>query len=207
MKKRFLTMSIVLLASFNYMLLPAEYINGVKTSLEMNDAIPDQYANLSAPQSWNTFKSAYFTVYYLPQDDLKSIERKLRTRTLPSFGRNTYPDNVRSSAEKIAYRLDMLFIRTRELLDTYPDVHVNLRIFKTRQELGDEYYKIYKRGKDMASFYVNKDKTIYVCESDLTDSLIVQEMARVIVDQDIGVILPAGIKNLFSSYVNSHLDE
>ncbi|MDO8536070.1 MAG: hypothetical protein Q7S30_03560 [Candidatus Omnitrophota bacterium] len=207
MKKSFLLMSVAFLASFNYMLLPAEYISSVTTTLEMNDAIPDQFAGIAGQQSWNTFKTAYFTVYYLPQDDLKSIERKLRTRTLPSFGRNTYPDNVRSAAEKISYRLDMLFIRTRELLDTYPDIRVNLRIFKTRQELADEYYKIYKKDKDLASFYVNKEKTIYVCESDLTDSLIVQEMARVIVDQDIGVILPAGIKNLFSSYVNSHLDE
>jgi hypothetical protein len=207
MKKRFLAISMVFLASFNYMPLLGEYINSVKTTLQMSDAIPDRYTGLTGQQNWNTFKTAYFTVYYLPQDDLKSIERNLRTRTLPSFGRNTYPDNVRSSAEKIAYRLDMLFIRTRELLDTYPDIRVNLRIFKTRTELADEYYKIYKRDKDLSSFYVNKDKTIYVCESDLTDSLIVQEMARVIVDQDIGVILPTRIKNLFSSYVSSHLDE
>jgi hypothetical protein len=173
----------------------------------MSDAISDEYADILGGQDWQTFKSAYFTVYYLPQDDLKTIERNLRTRTLPSFGRNTYPDNVRSSAEKIAYRLDMLFIRTRELLDTYPEIHVGIKIFKTRQELANEYYTIYNKERDTASFYVNKDKMIYVCESDLTDSLIVQEMARVIVDQDIGVILPAGVKNMFSSYVNSHLDE
>jgi len=207
MKKRFLTLSIALLAAVNYMPLPAEYINNVTTTLEMNDAMPDKYAGMAGRQSWNTFKSAYFTVYYLPQDDLKSIERNLRMRTLPSFGRNTYPYNVRSAAEKIAYRLDMLFIRTRELLDTYPDVRVNIRIFKNRKEIAEEYYKIYKKERDLVSFYVNKDKTIYVCESDLTDSLIVQEMARVIVDQDIGVILPARIKDMFSSYVNSHLDE
>ncbi len=207
MKKRFLLLSVALLASFNYMSLPAEMINSVTTTLEMNDAIPDQYIGIAGRQNWKTFKSAYFTVYYLPQDDLKSIERKLRTRTLTSYGRETYPDNVRSAADKIAYRLDMLFIRTRELLDTYPPVHVNIRIFKTRAQLGDEYYNTYKKVKDPASFYVNKDKTIYLCESDLTDSLVVQEMARVIIDQDIGVILPTGIKNLFSSYVNSHLDD
>jgi hypothetical protein len=208
MKKSFLAISLAFLASFNYLLLPAEYVSSVTTTLEMKDAMPDKYTGITpVRQNWNTFKTAYFTVYYLPQDDLKSIERKLRTRTLPSFGRNTYPDNVRSAAEKIAYRLDMLFIRTRELLDTYPDVRVNLKIFKTRRELTDEYYKIYRKQKDLASFYVNKDKTIYACESDLTDSLIVQEMARVIIDQDIGVMLPAGIKSIFSSYVNSHLDE
>jgi len=207
MKKHFLVLSVALLASFNYMSLPAELVNSVTTTLEMNDAIPDQYIGIAGQQNWKTFKSAYFTVYYLPQDDLKSIERKLRTRTLPSYGRDTYPDNVRSAADKIAYRLDMLFIRTRELLDTYPDVRVNIKIFKTRAQLGDEYYKIYKREKDLPSFYVNKDKTMYVCESDLTDSIIVQEMARIVIDQDIGVILPARIKNLFSSYVNSHLDE
>lgn len=207
MKKQFLGIAIIALASCNYMPLMGEYISGVTTRLEMNDSTPDRYAPVLSGNSWNTFKTAYFTVYYLPQDDLKSIERKLRTRTLASFGRNSYPDNVRSSAEKIAYRLDVLFIRTKELLDSYPDISVNLKIFKTRAQLSDEYHKIYRKVKEVTSFYVNRDRTIYVCEDGISDSLMVREMARAVIDQDIGVILPARVKDLFSSYVDSHLDE
>ena len=207
MKKGFLSIALVAWASFNYMPLLGEYINNVKATLEMGDAGQAIYTDVSGPQSWSIFKSAYFTVYYLPQDDLKSIERKLRTRILTSFGRNSYPDNVRSPAEKIAYRLDMLFIRTRELLDMYPDLRVNIKIFKTRKGLNAEYQNIYNKNRDVSSFYVSKDKTIYTCEEDLSDSTIVQDMARAVVDQDIGIILPARLKEVFSSYVSSHLDE
>lgn len=207
MKKRFLGIAMIAWASWGYMPLMGEYINNVKTTFEMTDSDADRYSGLDAAREWSSFDSAYFTVYYLPQDDLKSIERKLRTRTLPSLGRNTYPANVRSAAEKIAYRLDMLFIRTKEILDTYPDIHISVRIFKNRKELCDEYYRIYKKRREMSSFYVNRDKTIYACEEYVSDSIMVGEMSRAVIDQDIGVILPAKIKDMFSSYVNSHLDE
>jgi hypothetical protein len=207
MKKRYLGVAIIVWASCSYMPLLGEYMDNLQTSFEMSDTGPDTYPGLSAGREWNSFKSAYFTVYYLPQDDLKSVERKLRTRTLPSFGRNAYPDNVRSASEKIAYRLDMLYVRTKEILDTYPDIHIIVRIFKDRKELCGEYYRIYKKKRDLSSFYVNKDKTIYACEADISDSVIVGEMSRAVIDQDIGVILPAKVKDMFSSYVNSHLDE
>ncbi|MDP3791671.1 MAG: hypothetical protein Q8R38_06480 [Candidatus Omnitrophota bacterium] len=207
MKKGFFGVALIAWASFSHMPLLSEYINSVSTSLEMNDTGQIGYADVSGSQSWGTFKSAYFTVYYLPQDDLKSIERKLRTRILSAYGRNSYPDNVRSSSEKIAYRLDMLFIRTKELLDMYPDLRINIKIFKTKKELDEEYYNIFDKAREVSSFYVNKSKTIYVCEEDLSDSTIVREMARAVVDQDIGVVLPARVKDMFSSYVNSHLDE
>lgn len=207
MKKGFLSVALIAWASFSYMPLLGEYIDNVKATLQMNDTAESGYADMYTAQSWSTFKSAYFTVYYLPQDDLNSIERKLKTRILASFGRNSYPDNVRSPAEKIAYRLDMLFIRTKELLDMYPDLRMNIRIFKTKKDLADAYYDIYDKKKDVSSFYVNKDKTIYACEETISDSIIVQEMALAVVDHDIGVVLPRRVKGMFSSYVNSHLDE
>lgn len=207
MKKGFLSVALIAWASFSYMPLLGEYINNVKATLEMSDVGNIGYSGMSGTKDWSMFKSAYFTVYYLPQDDLKSIERKLRTRILASYGRNSYPDNVRSAAEKIAYRLDMLFIRTKELLDMYPDLRINIRIFKTKKDLLETYYGIYDKRKDVASFYVNKDKTIYICEENLSDSTIVQEMARAVVDQEVGVMLPVRVKDMFSSYVNSHLDE
>ena len=207
MKRGFLGVALIAWASCSYMPLLGEYIDNVKATLQMNDASYTGYADMSAGVNWSTFKSAYFTVYYLPQDDLKSIERKLRTRILTSFGRNSYPDNVRSSAEKIAYRLDMLFIRTKELLDMYPDLRMNIKIFKTKKDVAGAYYNIYNKNKDVSSFYTSKDKTIYTCEEGLSDSGIVQEMARAVVEQDIGIMLPAKVKDMFSSYVNSHLDE
>lgn len=207
MKKGFLGIALIAWASFSDIPLFSEYINNVKATLEMSDAAGIGYPDISGAQSWNTFKSAYFTVYYLPQDDLKSIERKLRTRILSSYGRNSYPENVRSPAEKIAYRLDMLFIRTKELLDMYPDLKIDIKIFKTKKDLMEKYNDIYGSDKDISSFYINKEKTIYVCEEGLSDSIIVREMAKAVVDQDIGIILPARVKDMFSSYVNSHLDE
>ncbi len=207
MKKGFLGVAFIAWASFSQIPLLGQYIDNVKAALQMSDTVRTGYADTYSPRNWSTFKSAYFTVYYLPQDDLKSIERKLRTRSLASFGRNSYPDNVRSPAERIAYRLDMLFIRTKELLDMYPDLRITIKIFKTKKELGEEYYNTYNKSKDVVSFYVNKTRTIYTCEEAVSDSIIVQEMARAVVDQDIGVILPARIKNMFSSYVDSHLDE
>jgi len=156
---------------------------------------------------WDTIESAYFTIYCRPEANLKAIREKLRRRRF-YIGRGLKPKPSSSPQEKIAYRIDLIFNRARDILDKRPrNMDDKIKIFKDRSELNDEYYSIFGQRKNFKSFYIHKYETIYTNESDISDSVMAHEMGHAIVDHYFVVSPPEKIKEMLSSYVDMHLEE
>lgn len=162
----------------------------------------------SAPDipAWNSIESNFFVIYYHPAANLKRIERELNRRPIYFDQAARYGETTVS--QEICYRLDKLFNRVKEILNMYPKIQkVSIKIFKNRSELNEEYLKIFGKQGDLSSFYIDKYNTIYTSESDITDSVMIHEMAHVIVDSYFSVIPPESVGEILASYVDVHLEK
>lgn len=157
--------------------------------------------------AWLSFQSRYFTVYFEPGVDLKKVQKRLSRRM---FYNNAIrrQDPLAGPEEKVALRIDAILERVKEILDMYPlRMNLKIRIFKDRQSLDDEFYRIFSRSQDIKSFYVHKYETIYISEASLTDSIIAHEMGHAVVDHYFAVIPPEKVGEMLASYVDLHLED
>jgi len=156
---------------------------------------------------WSAIESVYFTISHKPAANLKKVERKLRQRRFYVSGEMKRPSSS-AVEEKIAYRMDILFNKAKDVLNMKPRVEkINVMVFKNRRELNNEYYKIFKDKRDIVSFYVFKHNTIYTNESDISDTVMAHEMGHAIVDHYFVMRPPERIREVLSKYVDEHLDD
>lgn len=156
--------------------------------------------------AWQTIESATCTIRYLPGAGLKRIERQLRRRAFYFSSRS--PARAASVEEKIAYHVDYLMGRAKELLDMYPAMpRLTIKIFADREELGERYDRIFGRAGEERAFYVHTYATIYTSEDDISDSLLIHEMAHAIIDHYFSTVPPSRITEIIAEYVDMHLDE
>lgn len=176
---------------------PAELVEAAE-SVEPADAQPSD-------EEWSSMESNYFIIYYRPTANLRQIERYITKRPLYLDQKARYGETTVS--DEICYRLDKLFNRVKEVLNMYPKIpKVNIRIFRDRVELNDEYYRLLGKITDFRSFYINKHNTIYTSEVDMEDSVMIHEMAHVVIDHYFAVIPPEKVSEILASYVDSHLE-
>jgi hypothetical protein len=158
-------------------------------------------------ESGQVIKSTYFTIYASPNVDLRRVYKRLNLRYFDlNYGRR--PDSLASWEEKIAYRMDLLMERVKQLLDIYPQgLNLKVRIFKTYKELSDAHYAFSGIRGDYKAFYVHNLRTIYVSEETINDSVMAHEMAHVVADHYFQVVPPETISEMIAQYVNLHLDD
>ncbi|MEA3489424.1 MAG: hypothetical protein U9R44_03655 [Candidatus Omnitrophota bacterium] len=185
----------------------AEHINVPEKSGVAGNITSKSYVS---PQQgeWRTEKSAYFDIYYRPDAKLKKIERKLRRRVGFYDRKDLSTGFLNSIEKKIAYRMDLLFSRAKDILGMYPRVKgVKIMILKDRKELNAEYYRIFGERQNFKSFYIYKHNTIYTTEKDISDSVLAHEMGHVIVDHFFVVRPPEQVRELLAQYVDLHLED
>lgn len=159
---------------------------------------------------WAVLETGYLTVYYIPGADLNGIESNLKRRV--TYFDSDIPSDNAPGEEKIRYQLDAIFRHAQAILDMRPaNIHINIKIFRTRMNVGEEYIKIFGSVmpdmENLKAFYVNKYNTIYTSEEDISDSVIAHEMGHAIVDHYFAVIPPEKVRELLASYVDLHLAE
>jgi hypothetical protein len=161
---------------------------------------------LSEPGGWNAIESVYFTIYYRPGADLRTIAKRLTRRRLRLVS-NKFPDDINIPPEKIAYRMDILLKKVEEILGMHPRrFHATVIIFRDSERLSDEYFRIFAAEADLRSFYVYKNETIYTTEKAISDSVMAHEMAHAVVDNYFAVRPPDAIKEILSCHVDEQLD-
>ncbi|NQT23032.1 MAG: hypothetical protein HQ579_06305 [Candidatus Omnitrophica bacterium] len=161
--------------------------------------------SLPSDNKWENIHSDYFIIYYRPDAGLKRIEKRLEIRR---FFTESDPDPLFSLQKRVAYRMDALYGRVREILQMYPkDVNAKIRIFKNRKELDKEYYRIFREKKSLKSFYIYRFNTIYLNEEDISDSVVAHEMGHAVVDHYFAVRPSEKIREILSQYVDIHLDD
>lgn len=152
---------------------------------------------------WLTEESNSFIVYYRQSADLKALERMLSVKQLPS-GRSSAYSEINPPKE-ICDRLESLFSEVKAVLGMNPAIQkVKIKIFKDTDELNEAYLVLFGNKGDYKSFYINASNTIYTAENSMTDSVMVHEMAHVVIDHYFSVIPPEIISEMIASYVDAH---
>lgn len=154
---------------------------------------------------WEALETGNVSIYYKSGADFYRVERSLRERA--NYFSSDLPSEDASPEDKVRYQISALFRRAEEILDMQPpNMHLNIKIFHSRSELNDEYFRIFNsREGEYKSFYIHKYDTIYTSEEDISDSVIAHEMGHAIVDHYFAVIPPEKVRELLASYVDLHL--
>ena len=156
---------------------------------------------------WDTVKSDYFKVYYRPDANLKSLNRKLKRRTFYLSNPSTRKTVV-TQEEKMAARLDVLFRKVKEILGMRPRVKpIKIEIHKDQRALNNRYFDIFGKTKHYKAFYVYKYNTIYTSERGISDSVLAHEMGHAVVDHHFVIRPPEKIREMLSQYVDLHLED
>jgi hypothetical protein len=151
-----------------------------------------------------------FIVYYDPDLDLKRIERCLRARYFPlgPAERDAFSSPAYPVEDRLCARLDSLLKRVKAVLGMNPyNINLSIKIFKNRQDLKDEYFRIFKAYENYKSFYVHGLKTIYTSAQDISDTIIIHELGHAVVDHYFNQIPPTKVAELLANYVDLHLEE
>ena len=156
---------------------------------------------------WDTVQSDYFKIYYRPDANLKSLNRKLGRRMFylsnPSIGKIAV-----TQEDKMGERFDTLFRKVKELLGMRPRVkQIKVIILKDQRDLNRKYYDIFGETQNYKAFYVYKYNTIYASESSISDSVVAHEMGHAVVDHYFAVRPPEKIREMLSQYVDLHLED
>lgn len=152
--------------------------------------------------------STYFSIQCDADVNLKTVNRSLRGSS-GFFGSGDHKlRSLDTVEEKIAYKLDALFRKVKDILNMHPRTErIHIRIFKRQRDLRNEHNKIFGGGFDdnLLSFYAYKHNTIYTTEEDISDTIIAHEMGHAVIDHYFVVRLPENIAELLAGYVESHL--
>ena len=161
----------------------------------------------SSQEVRSVIKSRYFLIYCDESVDMGSVSRKLNKRGLLASG--TYGSDPGSGpSAELAYMLDGLLRRTKEVLGMFSKIpDLSVKIFKDREELDGEYFRIFGTREGYKSFYVHAYRTIYTSEESVSDSVIVHEMAHAVIDNYFSVVPPSKVAEVLASYVDLHLEE
>lgn len=161
----------------------------------------------SSQEDQSVIKSRYFLIYCDKSVDLEFVSRKLNERGLLVSG--TYGSDPGSGpSQKLAYTLDGLLRRAKEVLGMFSNIpDLSVRIFKNKEELDGEYFRIFGTRESYKSFYVHAYRTIYASENSISDSVIVHEMAHAVIDNYFSVVPPTKVAEVLASYVDLHLEE
>lgn len=156
---------------------------------------------------WAAIESAFFTIQVQSGCDLKALEKKLKKRYF-YFAARPLLDPLSTMEERLAYRFDLLFLKTKDILDMdIPAVNIKVKIYQNKEDMLDEYYRIFKEKEITEAFYVYKFNTIYANERDISDSVMVHEIAHAITDHYFAIHPPPKIKEIISQYVDEHLED
>ncbi|HAJ56740.1 MAG TPA: hypothetical protein DCL35_03095 [Candidatus Omnitrophica bacterium] len=148
-----------------------------------------------------------FTVYCDPSINLDRLYKKINRRRL-YFYKSTRPDPSSTAEEKMAFRVNLILEKVKEILGMYPaSMNFKIKIFKDQVSVTDAYRGITGRNDKVKAFYVHKLRTIFTSEQGVTDSVLAHEMGHLL--QNYYFVAPpsAKISELLSIYVDTNLEE
>ncbi len=153
--------------------------------------------------------SDYCTIYLEGEIDLRKVDRKLNTRFIELSSRDReILKNTSDSSERIALKCDIILLKSKQILDMYPaDFHVNIIIFEDKKMLIDAYQKIFGKKKDLYSFYVYENNTIYTTQFRINQNLLAHEFGHAIVNHYFIIRPPETVRELISQYIDIHLED
>ena len=156
-------------------------------------------------ENWRRIDSRYCTIWAHPAVDLGKVNRKISTwRVRPRV--KAAKDGTEEG--ELAAKCDTIFRRAEEILDMYPPgIHTTLKIAKERHQISSTHAARYGHGTDAVAFYVFEENTIYVAVKDISEDVLVHEIAHCIIDHYFGIRPPRKIEELLAMHVDTSLRE
>ncbi len=154
---------------------------------------------------WTQIDTGYFDIYYEDGVDLGSVERHLRKR-IYLFGPSAPGDmNIEG---KIGYRLNALFVRTKDILDMHPQMpKLKIKIYKSEDGLNNEYHQLSGDSGAVKAFYVRDLETLFTSEDTISDSVLSHEIAHTIIDHYFAIVPSTKGAEVLASYVDMHISD
>ncbi len=161
---------------------------------------------LEGANSWQRVDSRYCTMWIDSAIQLKKVNRKISTWRIRPRGEAPQKDD--SIESELAAKCDTIFRRAQEVLDMYPaGIHTTIRIAREREDIEGVHATRYGHGTEAVAFYVFEENTIYAAIDDLSESVLVHEMAHCIIDHYFRVRPPRKIEEMLAMHVDAHLRE
>ena len=155
--------------------------------------------------NWRRIDSRYCTIWLHPSIEAKKVNRRVSTWKVRPQVKAANGDTEEG---ELAAKCDTIFRRAEEILDMYPaGVHTTIKIAKDRSEIAGVHANRYGHGTKAVAFYVYEDNTIYAAVKDLSESVLVHEMAHCIIDHYFRIRPPRKIEELLAMHVDAHLRE
>jgi len=158
-------------------------------------------------EDWAIMETQFFTISYPKEIDIKRINRRIDTRFIDVDLPDSLPSK-RHPEQLLAYKLDQIFRKVVALLDMYPrGIHVNVKIYQDPEELLGVCDGIAGRANRASSFYIHKEKTIYIAVKDISEVVLSHEIAHSIIDHYFVILPPRKIQELLATYVETRLED
>lgn len=157
-----------------------------------------------------TIQTVSFTVQSEPSVSWDRVYRKISRRRV-YFGARNRPDASLPARDKVAYRVNLIFERVKNILGMYPQgVKFQVKIFKAQSSLDDAFRRFSRSARGpsrVKAFYVHGLRTVFTSEEGVSDSVLAHEFAHVLQNYYF-VSLPSDkVTEMLSIYVDENLEE
>ena len=153
--------------------------------------------------NWRRIDSRCCTIWLHPAVEIKQVNKRVRTWRVRPRIKAAKGDTYES---ELAAKFDTIFRRAQEVLDMYPPgVHTTIKIAKEHSQIAVAHASRYGHGTDAIAFYEFEENTIYVAVKDISENVLVHEMAHCIIDHYFQVRPPRKIEELLAMHVDEQL--
>lgn len=162
----------------------------------------------SNEQEWIIAKSHFCTLYFRHDVNIEVVNKKIDTYRV-DYGLTVKPPRLGKDVKDIvAYKFDLIFLKVQELLDMRPkDIHLNVKIYRDKNDLDRIYVQIFSEENKFIAFYVFKLSTLFASEWKISANILAHEIAHCIVDHYFSVIPPKKIAEMIAQYADLHLQD
>lgn len=149
-------------------------------------------------------ESRYCTLWIESGIDIKKVSHKISVR---GVSRLKLPKEASPETE-LAAKCDILFERAEEVLDMYPPgIHVTLKVTASHDTISEVHRAQYAAGTDAVAIYLYESNSIYAWAKEISESVLIHEMAHCVLDHYFQVRPPRKIEELLAMHVDAQMRE
>lgn len=156
---------------------------------------------------WPILETRYTRIHYEEDADLERFYSRIdygpRHWGIKRLFSSSAPDSLHEAVKK---KVDLLFERVQSILGMRKKIDkINVRLNRTREQLHEAFFAIYRQKCRIRAWYRYKNNTVYLNLQDLDEGILAHELAHGIIDHYLLVRPPRATAEILARYVDSHL--
>lgn len=150
--------------------------------------------------------SRYMTLRYTDKALLRSFNDRLLLGKRLSY--NLRKENLLTLEDEVLAKVDLILEKAEIVLDMFPnDLHVNLVLLPTAQDVARVYKKKYGKSVNHIAYYSLSEKTIYISVRDTKLRVLAHEVGHAVVDRYFQVRPPYHVHELLAQFTEKHITD